>query len=55
MLTNGMVVKDLSTPGNIVKALQEVMGNYESVAEKATSEPPKRGWSEVADDFLTLL
>jgi len=55
MLVNGMIVMDLSTPGNMVKALQEVIRDYESVAASASNEPTKRGWSEVADDFLALL
>ena len=55
MLIDGMVVRNLSTPGSIKKALEEVIGDYDSIALKAASEPTKRGWDKVANEWISQI
>src|SRR3989344_1363405 len=54
-LTEGMLLRDLRTLEAIVRAVEEVRTNYESIASKATAELPKRTWSDVATEILTLV
>jgi len=54
-LTEGMFLRDIRTPEDIKKAVEEVRTNYESVAAKASAELPKRSWSDVASEILTLI
>ena len=53
-LTQGMILRDLSTFKNIAAAIQEVIGNYSEIAEEAAKNPPLRGWGEIAEEFMQL-
>lgn len=53
-LTAGMVLRKLRTPDQIIDAIRDVMQNYAAVAADATSEPPKRGWKDVGNEWMDL-
>lgn len=53
-LQQGMVVRKIRTPEQIRDAIEEVMGNYEHVAEAAARAPMQRPWSDIAQAYLEL-
>lgn len=53
-LSEGMVVRTLLAPADIVTALKEVGGQYEKIAEAAAQPLPERGWDTLAREHLTL-
>jgi len=54
-LTQGMVVRDLSSPEKIIAAITEVMSQYQDIAENASSSTTYRGWNEVAKEWKKLV
>lgn len=54
-LRKGMIVRDLSSPERILSDLQEVAADYPAFAAAAAAEPPRRGWAEVAEEWLSVM
>jgi glycosyltransferase involved in cell wall biosynthesis len=54
-LTDGMVIRDLSSSEKITEAIREVMEQYGEITECASRPVNKRGWKEVADEWLSLI
>jgi len=54
-LTRGMVVRDLSSAEKIAETIQGVIDRYSEISAEAISNPPERGWGNVAEDWLELI
>ncbi len=53
-LSEAMVLRDLETPEAIKIAVEEVVENYEDVAEAASRRVSERGWGEVGREHIEL-
>ena len=53
-LRDGMVIRKLRTPEDIVRAVNEVRGNYQEIAKQASAPVFRRGWGEVAEEHMRL-
>jgi glycosyltransferase involved in cell wall biosynthesis len=54
-LTNGMVLRDLSSVDHVVTALQDIHARYPQYAQVAATPSDKhRGWKDVCNDHLLL-
>ncbi|MEK7591454.1 MAG: glycosyltransferase family 4 protein [Patescibacteria group bacterium] len=53
-LTAGMVLKELRTAEEISNAIRNVIQDYAAIATEATSEPPRRMWKNVAEEWMQL-
>lgn len=54
-LTNGMIVRNLSSAEKIAEVIQSVIERYSEVSAEAASNPSERGWGAVADEWISLL
>ena len=55
VLTQGMIVKDLSTPEKIAAAVTDAMQEYDRLVNQVAESPPARSYADVGQEFLSLL
>jgi glycosyltransferase involved in cell wall biosynthesis len=53
-LTEGIAIRTLRTPRDIVQAITDIADHYSLFAEKASSPLPERGWAQVCDEHIAL-
>ena len=54
ILSETMVLRNLSTPKDIINAIKEVQENYSDIADAAGGTIVKRGWKEVAEEHMKI-
>src|SRR5207237_426613 len=52
--TDGMLLRDLTTPEHIINGLKEARANYPLLALQASTPVLPRSWSQVARELLEL-
>lgn len=53
-LTDGCLLRELRTAGQIVNAVRDAIMIYPQLAARAASPLPQRGWSDVCDEHIAL-
>ncbi|MDP7247214.1 MAG: glycosyltransferase family 4 protein [Candidatus Peribacteraceae bacterium] len=53
-LSEAMVLRNLSTPEDIINAIKEMQENYSDIADVTGNLTLKRGWKEVAEEHMNL-
>ncbi len=53
-LRQGMLIEQLRTPEQIIKAVRAVQGDYDRLAQRSAAILPERTWDDVADEHLSL-
>ncbi len=53
-LTDGMLVRRILTPREIQAGIEEVMRDYEKIAERCAKPLPERGWDALAREHVAL-
>lgn len=54
VLLEGMIVAPLSTADDVASAVKDVLSKYDTHAARAAQPLPVRGWSQLADEHLSL-
>lgn len=53
-LHEGMTIARLRSPSDIVSAIRDVIARYDEVASAAASPPPRRSWTDVAEEHVAM-
>lgn len=54
VLLDGMIVAPLASADDVVSAVEDAVAKYDTYAARASQPLPQRGWSQLADEHLSL-
>lgn len=54
VLLDGMIVAPLATADDVASAVKDALSKYDTHAARAAQSLPERGWSQLADEHLSL-